>query len=76
MLSKEGKDLLADSRVSADIHFLGEPSLERIGVAAFIANDGDSDLGGEIGGWAIKGNGGGRITSESPLGFLAETLLQ
>jgi len=62
--------------VRGEYSFFVPMNLALAGVAAFIANDGDSDLGGEIGGWAIKGNGGGRITSESPLGFLAETLLQ
>jgi len=76
VLSQKGEDLLANYRVSAHIHVLGKPSFERIGIAAFVTNDSDSDLGGEIGGGAIKGNRGGRKSAESPPGLLAETMLQ
>jgi hypothetical protein len=76
VLSQEGEDLLANSWVGADIDVLGEPPLERIRLAAFVANDGHSDLGGEIGSRAVESNGGGGIAAESPPGFLAETMLQ
>jgi len=76
VLSQKVENLLANSRVSAHIRVLGEPSLERIGVAAFVTNDCDSDLAGEIGRGAIKGNRGGWKSAESPPGFLAQTMVQ
>jgi len=76
VLSQKGENLLANSRVSPHIRILGEPSLERIGVAAFVTNDSDSDLAGEIGRGTIKGNRGGWKSAESPPGFLAQTMVQ
>jgi hypothetical protein len=76
VLSQKGENLLANNRVSAHIHVLGEPSFEWIGFASFVTNDSDSDLGGEIGGGTVKGNRGGRKSAESATGFLAETMLQ
>jgi hypothetical protein len=56
MLAKEGLDLLADNRIAADIDAFGEPAFELIGRVAFVGDNGDGNLGGQVRSRAIEGD--------------------
>src|SRR6266849_6306680 len=59
VLSQKGENLLANSRVSANIRVLGEPALERIRIATLGPNNGNSEPACEICGLTIIPNRSG-----------------
>jgi hypothetical protein len=65
VLSKEGLDLLADNRIAADIDAFGEPAFELIGRVAFVGDDRDGNLGGQVRSRAIEGDRRDRVSPES-----------
>ncbi len=65
MLTEKVRDLLADDGVAPDVGSFGEPTLEQIGLTAFIRQDGDSDLCCQIRRRSVEGDGREGITSES-----------
>jgi hypothetical protein len=65
MLKEKVRDLLAGDGVVADVSSFRELTLEQIGPTAFIRQDGDSDLRGQIGRRSVKGDGRHWISSES-----------
>jgi len=65
MLTEKVRDLLAVDGVVADVSSFREPTLEQIGLTAFIRHDGDGDLRGQIRRRSVKGDGRDWIASES-----------
>jgi hypothetical protein len=65
MLAKEGLDLLADNRIVAYIDVFGEPAFEHVGRFAFVGDDGDGNLGGQVRSRAIECNRRDRVAPES-----------
>src|SRR5258708_914238 len=65
MLAKEGLDLLADNRIAAYIDAFGEPAFELIGRVAFVGDDRDGNLGGQVRSRAIEGDRRDRVAPES-----------
>src|SRR5258705_4467920 len=65
MLAKEGLDLLADNRIAAYIDAFGEPAFELIGRVAFVGDDRDGNLGGQVRSRAIEGDRRDRVSPES-----------
>jgi hypothetical protein len=62
MLAKEGLDLLADNRIVAYIDVFGEPAFEHVGRFAFVGDDGDGNLGGQVRSRAIECNRRDRVS--------------
>src|SRR2546430_7864680 len=60
VLFEEGENLIANLEVGTHVEIVGEPALEWIRLAAFVAHDGDNDFRGEICGWSVEGDGGDR----------------
>ena len=58
-------DLLADNRIAAYIDVFGEPAFEPVGRFAFVGDDGDGNLGGQVRGRAIECNPRDRVGPES-----------
>jgi hypothetical protein len=65
MLAKEDQDLLADDRIAAYIDVFGEPAFELVGRVAFVGDDGNCNLGGQVRSRAIEGNRRDRVAPES-----------
>src|ERR1035441_7229826 len=65
MLAKEGQDLLADNWIAAYIDAFGEPAFELVGRVAFVGDDGDGNLGGQVRSRAIEGNRRDGVAPES-----------
>src|SRR5258708_18604970 len=65
MLAKECLDLLADHRIAAYIDAFGEPAFELIGRAAFVGDDRDVNLGGQVPSRAIEGDRRDSVTPAS-----------
>ena len=61
MLAKEGLDLLADNRIVAYIDVFEEPAFEHVGRFAFVGDDGDGNLGGQVRSRAIECNRRDRV---------------
>ena len=70
MLTEKVRDFLAGDGVTADVCSFREPTLEQIGLTAFIRHDGDNDLRGKIRPGSVKGDGRDRVASESAPGLL------
>ena len=65
MLAKEGQDPLADDRIAAYIDVFGEPAFELVGRVAFVGDNGDGNLGGQVRSRAIEGNRRDGVAPES-----------
>ena len=61
MLAKEGLDLLANNRIVAYIDVFEEPAFEHVGRFAFVGDDGDGNLGGQVRSRAIECNRRDRV---------------
>ena len=69
VLFEEGENLIANLEVGTHVEIVGEPALEWIRLAAFVAHDGDNDFRGEICGWSVEGDGGDRIAAKALFDF-------
>jgi hypothetical protein len=72
MLTEKVRDPLAGECVVADVCSFREPTLDQIGLTAFIRRVGDNDLRGKIRCRSVKGDGRDWIPSESAPGFLRQ----
>jgi hypothetical protein len=70
MLTEKARNLVADNGVVADVGSIGEPAFEKIGLIAFVRDNGNSDLRSQIRGWPLEGHGGDGIALESASGLL------
>jgi hypothetical protein len=74
---KKAISFAATSGIDAYINVLGEPTLHRVRLRVFIiADDGDNDFGGKIGGRAIAGDSGDGKTAKSASRFLLQPFLR
>jgi hypothetical protein len=64
------------SGVDAYVNVLGEPTLHRVRLRMFLADDGDNDFGGKIGGRAVAGDRGDGKTAKSPSRFFLQPFLR
>lgn len=76
MFFQEGDYLRADVAIDAYVNVLGEPTLHRVRLRMFIADNGDNDFGGKIGGRAIAGDRGDGKTAKSPSRFFLQPFLR
>jgi hypothetical protein len=74
MLPDKRQDLNSGFVIVSQIFFVGMPSLQGLGVGAFVRNDADRNFTGALIVRAIEGNRGDRITSEASLRFLCDRI--